>query len=102
VRSQRNLSTAAGAATDLLDLQIEQINRNQERESSWETLPVRKLHIGVLRALACVASRIRQLDRGTLHGCQKESFLRECANGANYLAFLAERARRQGGQETVP
>ena len=102
MKSRRGLSTAGSAVIDLLDLQIEQIDRNQERGNSWETLPVRKLHIGVLRALACVASRIRQLDRGTLHGCQKESFLRECANGANYLAFLAARARRQGGEETVP
>ena len=92
-RSLRTASSATAAAVNLLDVQIELIDALPEGDP-WTSLPVVKLKTGVLGALTCVVAQLPALADGTLAGERLDDFRRDCAEGANYFAFLAERARR--------
>ena len=95
-RSLRTASSATAAAVNLLDVQIELIDRFPDAEDSWARQPVVKLKTGVLGALTCVVATLPALADGSLAGESLRDFRRDCAEGANYFAFLAERARRLG------
>jgi hypothetical protein len=92
-RSLRTASSATAAAVNLLEIQIELIDRLQDTDS-WAHQPVVKLKTGVLGALTCVVAQLSALADGTLAGEGLENFRQDCAEGANFFAFLAERARR--------